>query len=791
MTFSTTSPMVSPPSRRCLRSIVQEDDLIPFALLAVLAFQSPDSSAAMASRVEIVRTEYGVPHILADDLAAMGFGLAYVQSEDYGAQVAIGLVKERGTWARRAGLDSIGDDFGARVTHARAVETFHRLDPRAQEVYRGFAEGVNHYVRLHPEVFPDWMEADFTAIDAHAADIQTWSRGDAASFVRREERRLAARATTRGAGGAPADEAGTRRPPSEDAHGPTRRRTSEVTHGLDRPGSTTSTVLPRSWQAALDDATRVDPEVDGSNAWALHGSRTASGNTILLRNPHLSWSAGYYEAHVRVPGVLEFYGDFRIGGAFGIIGGFNRHLGWATTNNSPEYSQVYALPRHPTLEGHAILDGVAVPMEERTVAVDYRTEDGGLDVETEVTRWTVYGPVIHETEDRLYVLKDPRDGEFRRGEQFLRMMMATSLEEWLDVMRMRAHPSSNFTYADADGNIALYYNARIPLLPHPPTGDTAAVATSARHIWSELVPWDRLPLYLNPPGGYVQQANDTPHYINLNVTLGADTVPENLPEPRLRFRSQLSFDLIHGDDVLTLEEVVERKHSPRMLAGERMADDLLQVIDGSAAATELTEARRVLAAWDRTADSESRGGVLFDAWLRAYEDRVDDDGADADFYRIPWSEDRPLETPSGIGSPDHALAALYAAVGELRADDTPLDVPWGDIHRVIMGDVDLPVSGCESGMGCFRTLSFEERADGRRAANRGDGWVLFVELGDDTPRGYSILAYGQSNLEDSPHFDDQAAMFAREEMKPVRWTDAEIEAATIRRYRPGEEAGGR
>ncbi|NIR81500.1 MAG: hypothetical protein GWO00_25080, partial [Gemmatimonadetes bacterium] len=58
--------------------------------------------------------------------------------------------------------------------------------------------------------------------------------------------------------------------------------------------------------------------------------------------------------------------------------------------------------------------------------------------------------------------------------------------------------------------IALYYNARIPALPHVPTGDTAAVARSEDDIWSELVPWESLPLYLNPPGGYVQQANDTP-----------------------------------------------------------------------------------------------------------------------------------------------------------------------------------------------------------------------------------------------------------------------------------------
>lgn len=697
-------------------------------LATLVAFQLPDSGQSMASRVEIVRTDYGVPHIFADDLAAMGFGLAWVQSEDYGAEVAMGLIRGRGTYARHVGRDSIGTDFASRQTHARAVETYHRLDPRTREVYRGFAEGLNHYVRLHPDDFPDWVEPDLSGIDAHARDIQSWSRGDAAAFVRREAGRVAGGAGSRAGAAAP-----------------------------------------------------FDPDVDGSNAWALDGSRTVSGNTILLRNPHLSWNAGYYEAHVRVPGVLEFYGDFRIGGAFGIIGGFNRHLGWATTNNSPRYSQVYALDRHPVLADHAILDGAPLPVEERVTSVDYRTSDGGSGIETETTRWTAYGPVIHATAERFYVLKDPRHGEFRRGEQFLRMMMATSLAEWLDVMRMRAHPSSNFTYADAEGNIALYYNARIPRLPHPPTGDSAAVARSSDDIWSELAPWDDLPLYINPPGGYVQQANDTPHYINLNVTLGSDTVPENLPEPRLRLRSQLSFELIHGDDRLTLDEVIERKHSPRMLAAERMLDDLLRIIDRSAAPGELEAAKRALAEWDRTASAESRGGVLFARWLDEYQERVDS------AYAIPWTPERPTETPSGVAAPGPAISALYHVIGDMRSAGTPLDVAWGDVHRVVRGEVDVPVSGCEGGMGCFRTLSFEATPDGRQVANRGDGWVFVVELGGPEPVGRTVLAYGQSNRADSPHYDDQAEMFARGEMKEILWTDADIEARAIRRYRPGQD----
>jgi acyl-homoserine-lactone acylase len=143
-----------------------------------------------------------------------------------------------------------------------------------------------------------------------------------------------------------------------------------------------------------------------------------------------------------------------------------------------------------------------------------------------------------------------------------------------------------------------------------------------------------------------------------------------------------------------------------------------------------------------------------------------------------------MATPAGLGSPESAVAALTEVVTGMRAEGLALDAPWGEVHRVIQGSVDEPVAGCEGTLGCFRTLSFEEREDGRAAANRGDGWVLAVEFGDE-PRAFTILSYGQSNRESSPHFDDQAALFARGEMKRVAFTDEEIERAAVRRYRPG------
>ena len=726
------------------------------AQFAVTTTQFTDSARALAARVEIHRTHYGVPHILAEDLKAMGFGLGYVQSEDYGTSIAVGMIASRGTLARHLGADELDADFVAREGHARAVETFHRLDARTRDVYAGFAEGVNHYIRLHRDEFPSWVTPGFTGVDALARDVQTWSRRDADRFLQRFD--------------TPAT--GSARDASRDP-APSHARDGRPTH----PPSDESFIL------------------DGSNAWAFHGSRTASGHTILLRNPHLRWDGDhdllarpsgltYYEAHVRVPGVIDFYGDFRIGTAFGIIGGFNPDLGWATTNNYPTLSQVYRLDAHPTLADHAVLDGRPLTLTRRDVTVDYLAADGTTALETRTSWWTPHGPVIHRTEEHVYLLRDPRDGEFRRGEQFLRMMMTRSLDEWLGVMRMRAHPTSNFTYADRAGNIVHYYNARLPQLPHPVTGDTAAIAATSADMWSELVPWETLPLYINPPGGYVQQANDPPDHTNLNVPLDRDTVPHNLPERRLRLRSQLSLELAAGaGDGLTLEDVIELKHSPRVLMAERVVGEL---VAAARAADDpgLAEAVAVLEGWDRRAAATSRGAVLFDRWAARYFAEV----ADSLRWREPWDPANPVTTPVGVGDEGAAVEALRSAVGSLRDEGIALDTPWGDIHRVIRGDVDEPVSGCPPTLGCFRVLLFEPTGDGRRAANRGDSWVLLVEFGD-VPRAHTVLAYGQTARNGAANHADQAEMFARGELKRVAWTGEEIRNATTRRYRPGEEVG--
>jgi acyl-homoserine-lactone acylase len=684
----------------------------------------------LADHVEVLRTEYGVPHILAKDLRALGFGLGYCQTEDYGNRVVHGLIRSNGRLGMFFGADSIESDFDARRARRRAAETYPLLSQDARDLMEGFAAGVNRYMRRHPQEFARWGDERFTGEDVHGSFILTTGPGDARRF-------------------------------------------------RERVDSGTAVIFP-----AME---------EGSNAWALAPSRTASGNAMLLRNPHLSWDAGYYEVHLVVPGVLNWYGDVRIGQPLYYIGGFNERLGWATTNNEPDLDEVYAFEADTTRSDHYLLDGRSVPLQREVVTVEFQSDTGTGTATREV--WTTpYGPVIDRRDGKIFVFTAGYDGAFRMVDQYLGMIRARNLEEWLEAMRVRAHESSNFTYADADGNIFYLWNASLPDRPHPPAGDTAAVLVHrSSEMWHDMVPFDALPRLRNPKGGYTHNENDPFYFTNLNEPFDTAAYGPNYPRPRLRLRSQLGLQLIQALPAkATLEDVIVQKHIPRMLLADRLKDDLVAAVRESDPTGDVRDAVELLEAWDNTTARESRGGVLFQTWYTGYlegagtdEPRAPDWGA-AEAFRVPWRSEEPTTTPRGLGDPAAGVRAFAWAVAKMQETYGAFDVPWGEVHRARRGDLDLPVSGCPGWLGCFRTIYFDDAEDGRKVASGGDGWVFAVEFGD-IPRAYSVLAYGESNRADSPHATDQLVMFTEGRMKEVAFSLADIERQLIRRYRPGRE----
>ena len=314
---------------------------------------------ALAAQVEVLRTAHGVPHIYADTFEALGYALGYLQVEDYGERVPRGLLRARGELALHEGRAALDADFGSQPYYRRTVEVYPALQQNTRDVYAGFAAGVNRYLAQHPEEFAGWVADPFTGYDVAALSVYRSSASQ------------------------------------------TRRWINRLTGATDAPLRD----IERN-----DAAASGDPSEEGSSAWALAPSRTTSGAAILLRNPHLSWDAGYWEAHAVVPGRLDFYGDFRIGAPLGIVGGFNPYLGFATTNNDVDNGQVYTLAIDPTRLDHYVLDGASVPLGRELVTRRFRNGDG-YGFETRERVFTDLGPVIHRDHGRILHPADAR----RRG----------------------------------------------------------------------------------------------------------------------------------------------------------------------------------------------------------------------------------------------------------------------------------------------------------------------------------------------------------------------------------------
>jgi acyl-homoserine-lactone acylase len=708
--------------------------LLALAIAAAFAYARPAGTpvppAELWREVEVIRTAHGVPHIRAENLRAAGYALAWVMSEDYGPRTGMRLVLARGELARFEGRAWLDADFENRRSRARAIETYHLLDPETRALYDGFAAGINRWITLHPATFPAGVPTNFNGYDVATLDI---GNGPPAAKVRRFLAAL---------------------------------------RGVTAPGAG-STI-------DLDDDLAPSPH-DGSNAWALAPSRTTSGKAILLRNPHLAWTAGYYEAHMTVPGVVDFYGDFRIGGPLTVIGGFNPYLGWATTNsNSGDLSEIYALDVDRHRPDHYVLDGASLPLARESHTVTFKDGDG-VSADTRDFWTTPLGPVVHRTAEQIFIVRTAGDGEFRAGEQFLRMMRARSLAEWQDAMKIRALVTSNYTYADRAGNIFNLWNAALPHLPHPSGGDRATPVKELREIWTRYIPFEALPQLRNPPGGYVHNENDSPHFANVRRRVNTTNAYPNIEPPTLRLRSQHAIALIDNKRKLSLEDVVRLKHSYRMLLADRVKPDLIAAVRATRPAGDVARALALLRRWDNTAGPASRGAMLFEIWYQRYAQGRQP----AETFAREWTVTDPLRTPRGLADRKRAADAFAWAVEETARRHGRWDVAWGEVHRVRRGGVDAPVGGCSGAMGCFRVLGFTRDADGKLSASTGDGWVLAVEFAN-IPRAYSVLAYGQSPHADSPWHADQAAMFARGEMKKVAFTARDVERLAVTRYRPGE-----
>ena len=509
----------------------------------------------------------------------------------------------------------------------------------------------------------------------------------------------------------------------------------------------------------------------GSNAYAIAPGRSASGNAMLVQNPHLPWVQEFlwFESHLNLNGK-DMYGSSLVGFP-GISIGFNRNLGWSHTNNVIDNADTYELELK---DGGYLLDGQRNEFEVSAKVIKIKQEDGAF-VEEEISILkTIHGPIVNKTDNEVLALRMVGMDRPNMALQWWRMINSSNFNEFEDALKMAQIPFWNVMYADKQGEIFYLFNGLVPKRTEDNWAywDRIIPGGNSADIWTEVHDYDDLPKLKNPANGWLQNANDPPWTSTIPVILNPGDYPGYMSSQSMAFRPQRAARMVMEDESITFDELVAYKLSTRLEFADRILDDLFAAIDASDS-EKAKEAKMVLESWDREADADSKGMLLFYSWARKFNV-----GRNSN-YAEQWSMDKPNTTPDGLADPDLAVRLLAQTALEMETKFGSLDTPWGEYFRINYNGINLPANGIDGSMGVFRVSSPGPAGEKNMYVTGGDSWVGVIEFGDEV-KAKVLLSYGNATQKDSPHNGDQLELYSKKELRDAWFTKAQVEANTVR-----------
>ena len=251
----------------------------------------------------------------------------------------------------------------------------------------------------------------------------------------------------------------------------------------------------------------------GSNTWAIGPSKSASGNSMLIINPHLSWGDMFTWFEVQLNCYpLDIYGATLVGSPF--IGiGFNEYIGWAHTNNVHDGQDLYKLTL--TDGGYKWGDDVK-SFDERIIQLNIKQNNDDINTEKYLIKESVHGPIIREDEDHAYALRVVGQDQPFVFEQYFDMALSKNFQDFEKAISRLQNPFFTTMYADRDGRILHLFGGRTPVRPEGDwdwlgivPGDTPAT------LWHKTHSYDELPKVIDAKSGKVViNLGDKINYLN-------------------------------------------------------------------------------------------------------------------------------------------------------------------------------------------------------------------------------------------------------------------------------------
>ena len=678
-----------------------------FFLLPVFFFLLA-TSQGLAAEVEIIRDDWGIPHIYADSMAGAAFGLGYAHSEDNLDGVLEPVVSARGESAKYSGEPKdLERDFQLRAfgipTIARRLYKGQPVEIRA--VLDGYAAGVNRYLKMHPKRKPDWFDR-MTGLDEMA--LMKWYQFQQGLTVARTELRA---------------------------------------------------ILPESGR-------RPEPnQQEGSNMWAVGPARSKDGDIMLMSDPHLPWSGltQFYEQQLIV-GDRWLYGASAYG-FFVTVVGFTPDVAWGSTNNAADIADVYEETIHPEDPNRYRYDGGWRDVEIKSIAIEVR---GKGRVVRQVQR-THHGPIIRRDPAnrkayavRLAGLEQTGlaalvTGYFRAGNvrQHLNSNSQGDHFKWHRIAIDR-HGDMAYTYFSATHKRDDRFNWRRPV-------DGSIRDTE----WGPRIPWDELPRMINPPAGYIVNCNNNPYTNAPDSPIQPAGFPAHLAnqETRLRTttRAYRANELIAAIPSLTFEDMERISMDVKAVNAEPYLQALFRAFEREPALLSknprVKRALEILKGWDQMATVENKAVPIL----------------------TTFAEVAGEIQQTGRDGPEVVRSSFVRAVELMQQRWGGVEVPQGQIHVLKRGDLVLPLAGAgnQRASNPFVTLYMtgaRKMEGGQWIADQGSSWMMLVRYRRGQVTAKTVLPWGNTENPTSPHYNDQARLFARRRYKQPALVRAQVEA---------------
>jgi len=740
------------------------DQLRAVAAGSLLPEDGELSVPGLAEPVEVLRDRWGVPYVSASSLDDLWFAQGFVTAGERLFQLDLLLRAAGGRLSEVFADRTLPDDRFARTIG------FHRAASRA--MHARFRQGVAAWIAWMPTPPVEYSLLDL-APDLPTTDEGAW----AAAFVYLSwglsgnwDVELLRAAITERLG---PEAAATLLPPLP----------------ADPPAITAGSLGGR----LLDELPRSKGQ--GSNDWVVAGSRTVMGKPMLANDPHLLalQPGAWIELHLRAPG----YEARGVSLTFspGILLGTTAHHAWGVTNVSGDVQDLFVerlnddrsaaehLGSWEPLTIHReeiVVRGAAEP-----VVVEVRETRHGPIVDTAVVG-QLHPEYVALPATETYALRWTGLECGIRPSLALDAARATSFEEFRRAAWGVECPGQNFVYADVSGTIGYQCTGRFPIR-RAGDGTVPVPGWDGEHEWDGWIPFDELPWDADPERGYLVTANNRIHDDAYPYLMGHDF---HTPYRARRIVERLEAEPKH--DVESLASI----QLDTVSVPARVTLPLLLDVEPA------TNAHRVaidlLRGWGGDMAADSAAAAVFNAWSGHVARRVLQPRLGDELFRRyhTWRETFQCEVlPAMLARRDGWLdddllrAALADAIDELRErlGDDPSGWRWGALHRLQLVHPLGALPGLEE---LFTAADVELGGDEQTVMQGGfdtrDGypvaviasWRAVYDLAD-LDRSIGVLPAGVSGNPASPHWNDQAAMWAGGGHHRLPFTRAAVEAAAV------------